>query len=68
MQGTLYPDLREKSANDLVQRDARGFAIGGLRYKKGKPKNKHVFLFVFFLFVEVAVRVKTIFGRWCIYQ
>lgn len=31
VQGTLYPDLREKSARELIQRDARGFAIGGLR-------------------------------------
>lgn len=30
VQGTLYPDLRELSAKDHVQRDVRGFAIGGL--------------------------------------
>lgn len=30
VQGTLYPDLRTISANDLIQRDVRGFAIGGL--------------------------------------
>lgn len=32
VQGTLYADLREQSAKELIQRDARGFAIGGLRY------------------------------------
>jgi tRNA-guanine family transglycosylase len=32
VQGTLYDDLREQSAKDHIQRDVRGFAIGGLRY------------------------------------
>ncbi|KAJ3655153.1 hypothetical protein Zmor_014291 [Zophobas morio] len=30
VQGTLYEDLREKSAKDHIERDVRGFAIGGL--------------------------------------
>ncbi|RZB54397.1 queuine tRNA-ribosyltransferase [Asbolus verrucosus] len=30
VQGTLYEDLREQSAKDHIQRDVRGFAIGGL--------------------------------------
>jgi tRNA-guanine transglycosylase len=30
VQGTLYDDLREQSAKDHIQRDVRGFAIGGL--------------------------------------
>lgn len=32
MQGTLYSDLRKLSAEELTKRNARGFAIGGLRY------------------------------------
>lgn len=32
VQGTLYSDLREQSAQDLLQRQVNGFAIGGLRY------------------------------------
>ncbi|XP_044748303.1 queuine tRNA-ribosyltransferase catalytic subunit [Coccinella septempunctata] len=30
VQGTLYEDLREQSAKDLIQRDVHGYAIGGL--------------------------------------
>lgn len=30
VQGTLYSDLREQSANDLIQREVNGYAIGGL--------------------------------------
>ncbi|XP_045479548.1 queuine tRNA-ribosyltransferase catalytic subunit [Harmonia axyridis] len=30
VQGTLYPDLREESAKDLIQRNVNGYAIGGL--------------------------------------
>lgn len=32
VQGTLFEDLRRQSANDLIQRNVRGYAIGGLRY------------------------------------
>lgn len=31
VQGGLDPKLRVKSVTELTQRDARGFAVGGLR-------------------------------------
>ncbi|KAB7499093.1 putative queuine tRNA-ribosyltransferase [Armadillidium nasatum] len=32
VQGGLYPDLRKRSLEQLIQRDAPGYAIGGLRF------------------------------------
>lgn len=32
VQGTLYEDLRQTSASDLIKRNVNGYAIGGLRY------------------------------------
>jgi queuine tRNA-ribosyltransferase len=37
VQGGMYPDLREKSATDLVRMDFQGFAIGGLSVGEPKP-------------------------------
>ena len=36
IQGSIYPDLRERSARDLVEMDFPGYAIGGLSV--GEPK------------------------------
>ena len=38
MQGGIYPDLREKSAKDLVSLNFEGYSIGGLGL--GEPKEK----------------------------
>ncbi|KAL7636741.1 UNVERIFIED_CONTAM: hypothetical protein RMT77_012495 [Armadillidium vulgare] len=38
VQGGLYPDLRKRSLEQLIQRDAPGYAIGGL--SGGEDKNK----------------------------
>ncbi|UCF05125.1 MAG: tRNA guanosine(34) transglycosylase Tgt [bacterium] len=38
VQGSVYPDLRERSANQLAALDFPGYAIGGLSV--GEPKNE----------------------------
>ncbi|MBI4208613.1 MAG: tRNA guanosine(34) transglycosylase Tgt [Deltaproteobacteria bacterium] len=38
VQGSIYPDLRERSAEQLVSLDFHGYAIGGLSV--GEPKEK----------------------------
>ena len=37
VQGGVYPELREKSANELVELDFAGYAIGGLSVGEAKP-------------------------------
>lgn len=38
MQGSLYPELRKKSAEDLLRLDFEGYAIGGLAVGEGQKE------------------------------
>lgn len=38
VQGTLYEDLRQESAEDLIKRDVNGYAIGGLSGGESKDE------------------------------
>ena len=40
IQGGFYEDLREKSANDLIELDFPGYAIGGISV--GEPKEEYI--------------------------
>lgn len=42
VQGNVFPDLRQKSAQDLMALDFPGYAIGGLSVGESKPEMYHI--------------------------